>query len=182
MAVALGHMKGPDGLKDNPSGVTQKYYVAVKGDILTLPDIQRDPNQASTNIEVNTIVDDILFDVDKGFIEVYSTKDTGKLTYESVGGKDGKMLMGKFEAFYPGDDNEASAKVKILKNNQLVILVEEMDGTIKLLGSVKQYADLDSFSKTTGNISGEEVRGFKLEFQQYEVWEMFYEGIITLLA
>jgi hypothetical protein len=89
----------------------------------------------------------------KGFIELYGTLDTAELTAETVGDRDSRTTNPKFVFQNPGLDAEGIEFAEMAKNDEWIILVEQLNGSFIQLGQDGLECDLVP-SRSSGKVSG----------------------------
>lgn len=180
MALGLTAWGGPDGQEMNPGGLPQHFYVGRVREATTFPDIvRRFEDVATDNREMVVVESDIVFGTNQGFFKMYVTQDSAGLEAESTGGTDGMSGKGMYKAFMPGDDPEVTARIRLMQNDSFILLVEQLDGRVRMMGSPLVYAKMVSWKHTTAKLDGTEVRGYEVTFRDFEQVVKYYEGVIT---
>ena len=93
------------------------------------------------------------FEAGFGFIELYGTLDTHELTAETVGDRDSRTTNPKFVFKNPGIDAEGIEFAEMAKNDEWIILVEQLNGSYIQLGQDGLECDLVP-SRSSGKVSG----------------------------
>lgn len=178
MTLTLESINWPDG-QDNIGGIETKVYWAPLADVCQLPE-PKDLDAASSFSDLVTISTDITFKSGKGWHEMYITPDTGSVNDESVGEVDGKSFKNKFVGFHPGTRAEMLGWARWANNTNLVFLVPEADGQVRLLGSKQFPAKVEVMNPSTGEAT-EARKGTQMEFSCPRVSPApIYSGAIDL--
>jgi hypothetical protein len=176
--------KGLEG-RDNMSGLRQRVLVADASwfnVVAKCDNIKDTPTYDPADMAgLVTISGNHTFLTGKGFIELYSTRDTNSLTYEANEELDrtGGELM--IEAFYPGDEPEIIALLAEATVRNWIALVEPMQqsGFFYQLGQENLWAAVrGSFS--TGTLTGDR-KGSTYMVSSYDRSLIFYRGIVTMM-
>ncbi len=140
----------------NPGGIEGRVYYAFDEDIAKWPDrlINIDTLNATEFAELVTIplADKFVFKTGKCFHELYCTLETGELKYSLIGARDGKSFSNSMEVSYPSNDEEFLGFLASSANRRLVFLVVEQNGKVKVLGTPKFPAQLETVEGTTGKL------------------------------
>ncbi|MBA3899389.1 MAG: hypothetical protein H0X62_04125 [Bacteroidetes bacterium] len=161
-------------LRDNEPGTKKKVFIAPRSAFETLSKPAANPANAGDHLRIAA---DHVFKVGEGFTVLYTTLDTGKLLAEKIGDRDSRGKNIKFEGKHPGLYAEAAAYEDDAKNDEHIVLVEILDGTVVQLGSDGLECDV------TGTYDSSTVSG------GYNGWMFliesfgklfFYEGAIEL--
>jgi hypothetical protein len=142
--------------KDNSPGIKKKVYVAprswfddanVSGGLQVPIDVPVNPG------DEYTISTDHNFITGEGFIEMYTTLDTGEFTAELVGDRDSRTTNPKLTVMHPGMDAERIEFAENVKNDEFIVLFEGLDGTIYQMGQDGLECDIVP-SRASGKVSG----------------------------
>jgi hypothetical protein len=128
------------------------------------------------------ISDDHEFVVDKGFIKLTCAPTKQKLTASITGETGNLKLMNKLEVFVPGSDKELHKLIKLVKNDQLVILVKDAECDAEQfyqLGCDCNGAFLDPEGGWESGTTKDGVKGYKLAFSYPAGNVVLYQGVIT---
>jgi hypothetical protein len=154
MAFDYKHFKKRVGL-DNAPGLKKKafaaprsWFAATGGLAVPTPD-PMNPVPGENYL----ITGNHTFETGKGFIELYGTLDTAELTAETVGDRDSRTTNPKFVFQNPGLDAEGIEFAEMAKNDEWIILVEQLNGTFIQLGQDGLECDLVP-SRSSGKVSG----------------------------
>jgi len=160
-------------------GTTKRFFWASFNDILVCPRAAG-LGSATTFSEMVDITDDITFDVDKGFVQIYQTRDSGSFKFESKGERDMSGMGGTYTFKYPGTDSEALGMMRQLRNDQGVILAEMVNGRLMLLGS-ERFPIEPKVSFMSGKNESEYL-GLEVVFDVFESYLQIYKGTVTMSA
>jgi len=142
--------------KSNPGGIQNIVYYAFEEDISKWPAAitNIDTEHASTLEEIVTIpaVDAFEFYPGKSFKKLYCTLETGELKYSLIGARDSKSFSNSMEISYPSNDDKILGFIAASANRQLVFLVPEQNGRVKVLGTPAFPAQLETVEGTTGKL------------------------------
>lgn len=148
--VDLADLTHTDG-DDNSAGIQGYIYIAKLADIETLPVPVLDDSTGDGDFaDLVTISDDIIMLPFKSFKQVYVTLETGQLDGKAQGEFDGMSFSNEFEFLIPGSGAEALGFGQWVKNSNLIMLVPEVDGRVRLFGHQGFPAKLASADSTTG--------------------------------
>jgi len=140
----------PKKLQDNAPGTKKRVFVAPSSSFLALQaPIAAGAGDGDT-IEIGT---DHTFNVGFGFTELYTTMDTSELTAETVGDRDSRSLNTKLECFHPGLYKEIMEFANWVKDDEFIVLIEMLDGTVIQLGSDGLECDITA-KHGSGKVSG----------------------------
>jgi hypothetical protein len=126
-----GHYDGLQG-RNNAPGFKETLLVAPKSWITSLPS---PPTASASPGDTATITGDITFDTGKGFVRMAMTQDSVMLAGEAVG--DNADSIGDkitLNGFMPGLYAPELELNKTLRNEDLVILLQDCNGTVWALG------------------------------------------------
>lgn len=137
-------------LQDNAPGTKKRVFVAPRRLITSLAA----PAATGTgNGDTIEITGNHTFGASDGFIELYTTMDTSELTAETVGDRDSRSLNAKLECFHPGLYKEVMEFANWVKDDEFIVLVEMLDGTVIQLGSDGLECDITA-KHGSGKVSG----------------------------
>jgi len=141
---------------DNTAGIGLYIMFAKLSDIATLPTpIVDDSTKNGSFANLVTIAGNIVMKTGKVFRKIYVTLETGKLDHESQGDIDGHSFLNKVEFLIPGSKAEALGFAQWAKNSSLIMLVQEQDSTVRMLGHALYPAKMISAPGTTGQKSAD---------------------------
>jgi hypothetical protein len=180
MALTYGGLQGPNGLEDNIGGLTKRFWFAPKSYFTTIQAVKDLSDGTATSTTIAEIASDHVFASGKGFHVCYCTRDMGEVKYTGAGERDGRSIVGKGTFFVPGLKSSNIGQLRMMKNDELIILAEAADGKVLQLGSVRFPAEVRvSEGGTAKNESG--VRGFMIEVDAFESGPQIYTGAITTI-
>lgn len=154
----------------NAAGLRSISFLARKADIKAFPTL---PDTASVNGGTSTLEGDFVMRPDKTFVQIYTRKGSGKLSFETTGPKDGIFFVEKAELDYPDMDDEALNLARNIINDELVLVV----GTRVANSSKFRFAVMGSEMFTcyatptgsSGTVDSPDDKGLKLEFTSHSI-------------
>lgn len=150
MPIDITDIEHVDG-DDNTAGIGMYIMFAKLSDIATLPKPDVDDSTGTGSLEsLVTISGNIIMKTGKVFKKIYVTLETGKLDHESQGEIDGMSFLNKVEFLVPGSKALALGLAQWAKNSSLILLIQEQDGTARMLGHSLYPAKMISAPGTTG--------------------------------
>jgi hypothetical protein len=136
---------------DNTAGVQQKVMFAKLEDIDILPQPDVDDSAGSGALDgLVTISQNIRMKPYKKFNELYVTLETGKIDSNSQGELDGMSFKNVLDFFHPGSSAQILGFAQWAKNSDLIFLVPESDGQVRILGHKGYPAKMTKAQVTTG--------------------------------
>lgn len=147
--IDLVHKAG----SDNTPGIAQKVFYTPMANVVTLPKPKVDDSASDTGsfADLVTIVDDIV--VKEPLNYIYVTLEDGELKHEGQGETDSMSFKNTLEFAHPGTKPEQLGFAQWCKNNDLLFLVPEQDGQLRVLGTRNYPAKLASAPGSTGKKS-----------------------------
>ncbi|AMJ65037.1 hypothetical protein [Hymenobacter sp. PAMC 26628] len=147
----LTHIAG----SDNTPGIQQEIFYAPLEDIQTLPLPDKDDSASTTGTfaDLVTITSDIVMKPGKQFRSIYVTLEEGELKHEAQGETDSMSYKNHLEFAHPGSKAEVLGFAQWVKNNNIVFLVPEVDGQVRLLGNRAYPAKMATAPGSTGKKS-----------------------------
>lgn len=151
---------------------SEQNMSSLRGEIYACPAEDIDwTTPPALNADGVTITGDIVCKTGKEFIQLYHTKNSGKVMSEPAGEKDGRYKDNSIEFFFPGNKKAVIAFEKDALNTPWVVIVKEADGTVLVLGvcvdgsgnlHIDWPCDLEtaSYANEGGNVRGRTF-GFK---------------------
>jgi hypothetical protein len=134
--------------QENMGGTSQvEILYAVAEDIVTWPDYVAVP---ATDADYNTVTDSFVMVATKKFHKLYLTPETGEVKSSLIGGVDSRSFKHEFEGFHPGGSDAVEALLTKFKNSRGAFVIQESDGTIRLVGTKKFPARLEAVDSTSG--------------------------------
>ena len=132
------------------SGLATKVWYARKTDFLLINDTKRmedeaDPtNVAASYEELMVIEADHTFKTGKCFKTIDFIQETGSIKTKPIGAKGGKLFENSVEIEMHGSDATVLGFMRAIKNDKLIVLVEEVgSGNIRQIGWSKYAAEAD---------------------------------------
>ncbi len=162
----------------NMGGIAQKVYYGWWDDVQTWPTKPAAP----TTVEENaTLTGDLVMKTGKRLFELYLTDDTGEFEIETVGELDGKSFVTHLRLFHPGLKKKILGFMSAIKNENLVIIVQDNDDQYYLMGDAVRPAIFTSAPDSAGT-SRETAgrRGMSMEFVYKTANIHVYSGSIPL--
>jgi hypothetical protein len=136
---------------DNTAGIQQKILFARLEDIDILPLPDKDDSSGSGSLsDLVTISQSIRMQPYKKFYELYVTLEAAKLDSNSQGDLDGMSFKNVLEFFHPGSKADILGLAQWAKNSDLIFLVPESDGVVRLIGHRGYPAKMTKAQLTTG--------------------------------
>lgn len=142
--------------RSNPGGIKNAIFYAFAEDVKKWPAAITNINTelATTFEEIVTIpaADAFEFYPGKSFKKLYCTLETGELKFSLIGARDSKSFSNSMEVSYPSNDEKILGFIAASANRELVFLVPEQNGRIKVLGTPGFPAQLETVEGTTGKL------------------------------
>lgn len=132
----------------NPAGVKRVFY-AFQDDILSFPTLA-DPETALTFESLVEYDAAIVMKTGKQFFPLYCTVETGEIQSTIVGPRDGKGYENTLTISFPGNEAEFIGFKTASANRNLVLIVEEKNNKIRVLGDLNDPAFMDTDESTSG--------------------------------
>jgi hypothetical protein len=133
-------------------------------DLATFPEL---PAVKATDSDYTTIATDFTMQVGKVFSKLSVSVKTGQITAEKVGPYDSENYVSKFECEHPGIGDEIEAFLQKAANNNLVVIVTELDGTVRQFGSKNRPCRIEAVAIDHGKDSGDEGRKQVITFEWF---------------
>jgi hypothetical protein len=143
-AVAITYPQG----RFNPAGVTRVLY-AFAEDILTFPTLA-DSETALTFASLVEYDGPIVMKTGKQFFDLYCTLEEGEIKTGMAGPRDGKGFENTLEISFPGNDANFLGYKASLANRQVVFIVKEKNGIVRVVGSLEDPAYMETDDATSG--------------------------------
>jgi hypothetical protein len=148
--------------EENMGGVKVTAYYALAADIETFPVLPTSPATAADEV---TLDGNFVMKAGKYFHKIYCTMQTGEVVDENQGEADGQSFVHKATLFYPGTKVEALAFAKNANNSNMIFVIEEVTGQMRVVGSEAIPAKVKP-SFTTGKAYADR-KGMTLEVTSY---------------
>jgi hypothetical protein len=171
----MSDMLRTDGL-DNDGGLKVIAYWTLYRDILTFPKVPADPSSFAAKV---TIVDNFVMKSGKKFWQFQSTLLTPFLDSEGVGERDGRSAENKITLKRVGNEADIIGWLEYVKNTDLVLIVEHIGGSRRVIGSEGLPCSLEKFSLKSGAAVKDEI-SVTAEFLSVGRIAPFYTGTIPL--
>jgi hypothetical protein len=141
----LTHLSG----SDNTPGIQQKIFYTTLENIVSLPLPKEDNSAAPTGsfADLVTILANIV--VTKPFSSIYVTLEEGELKHVGQGETDSMSYKNSLEFAHPGSKPEVLGFAQWCKNSNLIFLVPETDGQVRVLGTRAFPAKMESAPGST---------------------------------
>lgn len=138
---------------DNTPGIGQLVFYTTMQNVVSLPKPTVDDSASDTGTfaDLVTITADIV--VKKPMNSIYVTLEDGELKHEGQGETDSMSFKNTLEFAHPGTKPEQLGFAQWCKNNDLLFLVQEVDGQVRVLGTRTYPAKLASAPGGTGKKS-----------------------------
>jgi hypothetical protein len=179
MSLELVHLLGPDGTTINIGGLTQRIWVAPIGWFSSIAKKKElnDSPAPTDPAELINIDDDHTFILGKGFVQIYNTRDKGKVEYKNNEERDTNGATTEASIMHPGVSASVLGVLTIAENERLIALFEFVDGKRMQVGSERFYAELKFSFDGGNNESG--YRGVTIKIKGFESSFQLYNGTIT---
>ena len=165
-------------LGENTGGLPQKVYFGLHADVGTC---RTKPDAPTTLVENAVLTGDIVMKTGKNLFELYFTDDTGEFSIETIGETDGKSFLEKLSLFHPGLQTSLLGFINTVKNDNLILIVEDEEGQHYLMGDSARPAVFTG--SPDGGGTGKETaarKGMSMEFT-YKTGNVYvYTGAIPL--
>lgn len=149
---------------DNVPGTQLKAYYCPIDDLDTIPELSDSPADAAAAV---TISGNFVPKAGKGFHELYVSPRTGHITYEKSGPHDSENYISRYDASLPGASDAKEAFLRFAKNNNLIVLVPELSGDLRMFGSKKYPARIETVTGDHGTAEGDEGKATVLQFTHF---------------
>ena len=132
----------------NPGGINDIYY-GLPEEIATFP-AAADPSTATTFSSLVELADPIVMKTGKRFWPLYATLETGELKATIVGNRDGKGYENSADFSFPGSQSDFEGFKAWMANRDIILIVREKNGVLRVLGDLEDPAFLDTDASTSG--------------------------------
>lgn len=146
----------------NPGGISKIYY-ALKEDVATFPTLA-DPETATTLASLVEYDDAITMKTGKQFQPLYCTLETGELKVQMVGPRDGHGFESSGMGSFPGNTSDYLGLVAYGANTEMIFLVKEKNGKVRVVGDLDNPAEIDTVDNTSG-VKISDARASKFTFK-----------------
>lgn len=168
--MAVGVVKKISGLngENNTGGLTQRWWFAPVADFAIIKGLKA----VGVSGDAVTIDGTHTFTGDKGFYENYASQNENMIKLENVGERDNETFKASFEAYVPGNSKELAETLSVLKNTDVLVLVESNTGEVEQLGSallpIRLTASYDSGKAGSGK------KGWTIKGECFQNGKQFY--------
>ncbi|MEH0156435.1 hypothetical protein V6R21_19965 [Limibacter armeniacum] len=163
--VDLGTPRG----RDNAPGIKQNIWYAPMDYFDTISDVV-DP--ASFDGDAVRIDTPHVFKASKGWIKVYATIEKSNFGAEPAGDVDAEMFQPKLTFYHPGDEEDAAAMARRVKNDRFIVIFESQNGKFIQLGAKNNGAKIvPSYDAGTVGNGG---NGWSFETSYYDNFIRYY--------
>lgn len=160
---------------DNFAGISINIYVARASTVLTWPTVVASP---TTYAERVTITDDILFKTGGQFFKIQCIVEKNGLQSLAQGETGSKSSENVLEFMRKGISKESLGLFEEFKNDDLVAVVPDLEGNVRMLGSEHLPATLSEFEANTGKAVGDHKHSM-YKIRSVGAAAPFYEGAIS---
>ena len=142
--AAINYAKG----RYNPAGTTLIYYLLPE-DVDTFP-VPADPATATTFDSLVELATAIVMKEGKQMFPIYCTLEEGELKSTLQGPRDGKGYENMMSLSFPGNDSIFLGWQSYFANRDVIFVVKEKNGKVRVLGSLEDPAYMDTAEGTSG--------------------------------
>lgn len=140
-------LKPQGGGANNDAGLRVIAYYALYHDIETFPKV---PDTPANYAEKVTITDPFVMKSGKAFKQIQSTLETSGLDTSGVGERDGKSAENLLTLQHPGTPAAMVAWIEEHKNSDLILVIQHIDGAMRVIGSEGLPANIEEFNIPSG--------------------------------
>ncbi|UZR95943.1 hypothetical protein [Chondrinema litorale] len=151
-------------------------YYAHYHDILTFPVVPAAPTDYADKV---TITDPFVMKTGKRFWQIQSTLEMSGLESSGQGARDGKSAQNVVTLQHPGTPKNMVAWIEENKNNDLVLIIVHIDGTMRVIGSPGLPASIEEFNIPSG-LAVADSRHVNATIRSIGRVAPFYENVIPL--
>ena len=142
-------------------GVRNRIYAIAKRDISKWPVL---PDKPTENIsEIATYTGDFTLAADKKWVRIDLVSEKGNITYEVQGEKPSRTFLNKFTAVHPEGSAAALGFARQAAADDLVFLVQQRDGSYRVLGCEAFETDVKPTGDTGEGKTGEAHASLEIE-------------------
>jgi len=171
MAYTLAAITKPTA-PDNNGGTKKYFYLS---DVTHITTFQPVMVWAAAGDEVRTTATHV-WAANKAAAKIYITEDTGEVTAESIGSRDGRSKKVTFKAFHPGTYAEFAEAERNWKAMDGIVHVPLANGKMLQMGAPGEECEIICSWKS--NKRSGDGAGFEIEVSCFANSLMFYEGTI----
>ena len=167
---------------ENVGGVQHSQFYLARLDWFLSIKKTKTRDTAVTAAELVTISDSHTFNTGYGFIQVTATMKTGNLESKSAGDLDGKVKNDVVSFAIAGSKASQLAFEKDNLNEDLILLITEIDGTVRQIGSAEIPARMETTNHSIGGGGFDGKKGSTYEVHGWGAGSApIYTGAITLM-
>jgi len=133
--------------QDNMAGVKRTLYFALAADVDTWPAIT---SPATTYEELVTYTSGFTMSSTKQFFKFQATVRKSSLNFESAGERGSKSSVNRLEVMRATLDKKIFGFLEAHKNDEMIWIVEDLNGDVRVLGEEDLPAMMEEFSGGTG--------------------------------
>lgn len=165
------------------SGMAMIVYYALHSDFTT---IQDPPNicgiTTATFATAAAITADHVFKAGKGFNKIKVVSETGTVVAAPLGERKRKVFQNTFTAQKAGSESEVLGMMRIVKNGEYIVLVEEAgSGRVRQIGSSRMPAEFSDLTHTIEPaFEGNNSLAFSIQDKQKWPAPIYSGDIVTL--
>jgi len=163
---------------DNMAGLRVFSYYALYHEIATFP-VPPTRDVATTYAELKTVTADFVFNTGGRFWKFQSTLEKSNLDGEAQGERDGKSSKNIVTLQHPGISAQMLGWLEEHKNSDLVLLTEDLDGKLRIVGAPGLPAGITDF-KTPGGMAVADPKHVQITIESIGHLAPYYEGTIPL--
>lgn len=164
------------GARDNDGGLKIFAFYALLEDILTFPVVPPTPTDLSDSV---TITDDFVMKTGKKFWKIESTLETSGLDGSMVGERDGRSAENMLDLQHPGSNKSFIGWLEENKNRNLVLIVEEIGGSFRVIGSPGLPASIEKATFPSGKKVAD-AKKIEVTIKSIGRIAPYYEGTIPI--
>ena len=177
LMLTWSDMSWADGSK-NMGGLKTIAYFAPISSIDNFPELPANPSNEEEEVTLESVTG-FTFLTSGLFYQFYSTQDTSEVVDEAQGEPDGMSFVHKGTIFHPGTKAEALAFAAKVNNTNMVFVLVEATGNMRVIGS-KAFPAKCKASVASGKATADR-KGVTIEIQSYGYTPApLYTGPISL--
>lgn len=173
MPLSYSSISGLSGA-ENPGGIAQRLYWAPTSHLTTIqePDNMSTATTPAELVEVST---SHVLAAGKYWLTMYCTQGKGKGNFKNTAEVDASGGFYEVEVFIPGTDATTQGQLRMMKMDDLVVLLPMADGVKHQLGTTNFPAKLSEYEFGTAE-NGSGVRGTMLKIRAFQMGPITYTG------
>lgn len=168
---------------DNVGGTRNKKIYVAKASWFAANGIKapKSHSVAVTLAELATISENHAFETGYGFMDLTITPRTGNIESPMSGELDGKVKNNVFSFMIPGSEAKVLGFERFVMNEDLIVLVPEVDGTYRQIGSEAIPARVETTTHTLGGGAHDGKKGTTFEVHDFAAYSApIYSGTIQV--